>query len=51
VITAVEGRVVANLEDFVASLYDFRPGDVIQMDILRDGSRSTVNLTLGRQQS
>jgi serine protease Do len=51
VITAVEGRSVNNLDDFVAALYDFRPGDVVRVDIVRDGDRSTVSLTLGRAQS
>lgn len=51
VIRSVEGQSIHNLDDFVASLYDFRPGDVIQIELIRDGSRSTVNLTLGRQQS
>lgn len=50
VIVAVEGRAVASLDDFVAALYDYRPGDVIGIDLIREGERTSTRLRLGRQQ-
>ncbi len=51
VIASVEGRSISNLDDFVASLYEFRPGDTVQLELIRENRRITTQLRLGRQDS
>lgn len=47
VILAIEGTQVASFEDLASYLaLQTRPGDTIQVRILRDGSEQTVELTL-----
>ena len=50
VITALDGEAVDGREGFVGRVYDFRPGDRVQLDVLRDGERRTLPLRLGRQE-
>lgn len=50
VVVAIEGRDVQNLDDFVAALYDFRPGDTIRVELMRNGERLSTSLRLGRQE-
>ena len=49
VILGFEGESVGNQLDLAARLSDFRPGDVVQFDVLRDGQMITLNMRLGRQ--
>lgn len=49
IIVSFEGQPVKDLSDFQAFLYDYRPGDVIQIGILRDGRAQTLQLRIGRQ--
>jgi serine protease Do len=49
VITGIEGERIDTRRDYVARMYDFRPGDRIQMRILRDGEPRTVTMQIGRQ--
>lgn len=51
VITSIEGNEIQNLDDFVATLYDFRPGDTIRIALIRDNQRIETSLVLGRQGS
>ena len=51
VIVAIEGERIDTRRDYVARMYDFRPGDRIQMRILRDGEPRTVAMQIGRQNS
>lgn len=48
VIVAVGGESVANRNDFVARLYDFRPGDQIKLDVLRAGETRQLTMEIGR---
>lgn len=49
VIIAVEGEDVDNTNDFFARLNDFRPGDEINLDIIREGRVQVIALRIGRQ--
>lgn len=51
VIVDVEGRSINALEDFQAVIYDYRPGDVIRIELIRDGNQVSTSLRLGRQQN
>jgi len=48
VIVAVEGEPVDTQDDYVARIYDFRPGDRISLRVLRDGEPVDLTLQLGR---
>ena len=50
VIVEVEGTPVRSRADYIARLYDFRPGDTIRLRVLRDGSPTTVPLRIGRRE-
>lgn len=47
VITQVEGEDIESYKDFLTQLYSKNPGDTIKLTINRNGSTSTVNVTLG----
>jgi serine protease Do len=49
VITSVEGEPIRNHDDFVARLYDFRPGDTVRFGVVREGERREMTMRLGRQ--
>jgi serine protease Do len=51
VIVAIEGEAVANSNDYVARIYDFRPGDTVQVEVIRDGRRRTLPMQIGRYPS
>jgi len=48
VIVEVENTTVRTREDYVARLYDFRPGDTLRLTVLRDEAPTTVSLQVGR---
>ncbi len=48
VIVSVGGEDVANRNDFVARLYDFRPGDSIKLDVIRSGETRQLTMEIGR---
>jgi len=48
VITAVEDEPIRDTDEYVARLYDFRPGDTITHDILREGQPLRLELNIGR---
>lgn len=50
VIVSLEREAVANLNDYVARLYDYRPGDTLRCEIIRDGKRVEVEMQIGRQE-
>jgi serine protease Do len=50
VILEVEGMRINTRDDYVARVFDFRPGDDLRFIIERDGTRSTLTLTLGRRE-
>lgn len=49
VIVEVEGTSVETREDYVARIYDFRPGDTVRLRLLRDGEPREVSLRIGRR--
>jgi serine protease Do len=51
VIVGIEGESIATRDDYVARIYDFRPGDQVQVRLIRDGAPVTVSLRIGRQRN
>ncbi len=49
VILSVEGRKVLRPEDLARIVSSYRPGDVVTLEILHDGDRKDVDVTLGRR--
>lgn len=49
VILRVEGQPVASQEDLASVLVRYRPGDTVSMQVLRDGERRQVEVTLGER--
>lgn len=49
VIVAIEGERIDSQEDYVARMYDFRPGDRVRLRLLRDGREITTTMRIGRQ--
>jgi S1-C subfamily serine protease len=51
IIKAVDGRKVKSADDVSNLIGRHRPGDRVELEILRDGTRRTVSVTLGRRPS
>lgn len=49
VITEIEGTPIDDRADYIARVYDFRPGDTLRMKIIRDGEPRDVQLRIGRR--
>ncbi len=49
VITAVNGTHVASVNQFVATIANYAPGNVVTLTVNRGGSNKTIKLTLGSQ--
>jgi len=49
VIVEVEGTPVQTRTDYVARLYDFRPGDTIRLRVIRNGEPTALRLQIGRR--
>ncbi len=47
-ITAIQDELITDQEDYVARMYDFRPGDTITYHILRDNRELELSLQIGR---
>lgn len=50
VITEIEGTPIDDRADYIARVYDFRPGDTLRMKIIRDGEPQEVQLQIGRRE-
>jgi serine protease Do len=50
IIIGINGETIDTRDDYVARIYDFRPGDEISFRILRDGDPLTLPMRLGRQE-
>src|SRR5262249_56546928 len=48
-IVRFDGASVANLEELAARLYSARPGQVVAIEVLRDGERIALEARLGRR--
>jgi S1-C subfamily serine protease len=51
VILAVDGHKVVQPDDLARIVATYRPGDVVTLEILRDGERKEVDVTLGKRPS
>lgn len=51
VILAFDDEPISNQIDLAARLYDFRPGDMVHFDVLREGRMIRLTMQLGRQES
>ena len=49
IIKAVNGKKVRSADDVSELIGARRPGDTVRLDVLRDGTRRTVTVTLGRR--
>ncbi|HEX7070353.1 MAG TPA: PDZ domain-containing protein, partial [Rhodothermales bacterium] len=49
VIVAIEGETVDDVNDYRARIFDFRPGDEVTVDVIRDGQRRQATLHIGRR--
>jgi S1-C subfamily serine protease len=49
IITEIAGKKVANMEDLIEAIQSSKPGDEVQVKLLRDGQEKTANVTLGSQ--
>ena len=47
-ITAVQNELVTDQDDYVARVFDFRPGDTVTYHILRDNRELELSLQIGR---
>jgi len=50
VILSIDGETIDTREDYVARIYDYRPGDEIRIRIRRNGDALTLPMRLGRQE-
>ena len=48
VIVEIDGEPIRSREDYVARIYDFRPGDTVTVRLLRDGRPIDLPLRIGR---
>jgi S1-C subfamily serine protease len=51
IITAVDGKKVKSMEEIVEIVNAAKPGDEVELTILRDGSTKTATVTLGKRPS
>ena len=49
VITAVDGQSVSGMDDVVAAVDAKKPGDDLQLTVLRDNNQRTVTVTLAER--
>jgi S1-C subfamily serine protease len=49
IITEANGKKIATMEELVEVIQDSKPGDTLELKILRGGSEKTANVTLGTQ--
>ncbi len=48
IILAIDGRKIANTDDFVLAMSRYKPGDKVTLSILREGQTIEVPVTLGK---
>jgi S1-C subfamily serine protease len=47
VITAVDGQSISGMDDLISAVNEKDPGDTVTLDVLRDGSKTQVDVKLG----
>lgn len=50
VIVSISGERVEDVDDYRARIFDFRPGDEVTVQVIRDGALREFSLRIGRQQ-
>lgn len=51
IITGINGETIKTIKDFERVINSTKPGDVITVDLIRNGEKETVNLKLGAKES
>jgi len=51
VVISIQDVPIANHTDFVARLYDFRPGDRVRFGVIRDRQQMELEMQIGRQEN
>lgn len=49
VLTGINGKAIKLQTDLFAALDDLKPGDKVQLDIIREGKQDQVSVTLGER--
>jgi S1-C subfamily serine protease len=49
IITEIDGDKIASMEDLIKHVNEAKPGDEMQLKVLRDGNEKTATLTLGKR--
>jgi S1-C subfamily serine protease len=49
IIVAFDGKQVSSIEDLREAIAEHKPGDTVRLEIYRDGKKTSVSVTLGRQ--
>ena len=49
ILTGIEGKAIKLQKDLFAALDDLKPGDKVQLDIVREGKAEQVAVTLGER--
>jgi len=49
IVIAIDGKAINNWNDFIRELFTKRPGDRIRIELVRDGNRRTVDVTLAER--
>jgi S1-C subfamily serine protease len=47
VITAIDGKPVTGMDDLISAVNEKQPGDTVTLDVLRNGSKTQVDVKLG----
>ncbi len=47
-IVALENELISNQDDYVARIFDFRPGDIVTYHVLRNNRKVQLSLQIGR---
>ena len=51
VVISIAGEDISTQQDFVSLLYDYRPGDIIAFEVIRNQVQQTLQMELGSSQS
>lgn len=49
ILTGINGKALKLQKDLFGALDDLKPGDTVQLDLLRDGQKEQVSVTLGER--
>lgn len=49
ILTGINGKAIKLQKDLFAALDDLKPGDKVELDIVREGKQDQVSVTLGER--